>query len=69
MEQLISKQDLQFLLYDLLDAESLSEYTLFSDHNRESFDAFINTAEKIAEKYFLSHQPGWFSFFNDNWHI
>ena len=55
MEQLLSKQDLQFLLYDLLDAESLPEYTLFSDHNRESFDAFIETAEKIAEKYFLSH--------------
>ncbi len=55
MEQLISKQDLHFLLYDLLGAGSLPEYTLYSDHNRESFDAFIETAEKIAEKYFLNH--------------
>ncbi len=55
MHQLISKQDLEFLLYDLLGAESLPEYTDFKAHTKETFDAFIETAEKIAEKYFLNH--------------
>ncbi|PCJ48972.1 MAG: acyl-CoA dehydrogenase [Gammaproteobacteria bacterium] len=55
MEPLLSKRDLNFLLYDVLDAKSLTEFGHFQDHNVESFDAFIETAEKIAEKYFLTH--------------
>ncbi len=55
MEQLLSRRDLNFLLYDFLDAESLTNLPQFDEHNRESFNAFIDTAEKLAEKYFLSH--------------
>jgi len=55
MQQLVSKQDLNFLLYDLLDAESLPKYPLFEEHNKQTFDAFIETAEKIAAKFFLPH--------------
>ena len=55
MQQLISKRDINFLLYDLLEAENLPYYALFEDHNKEGFDAFIETAEKIAEKYFVEH--------------
>ena len=43
---------LDFLLYDWLDAESLNKRERFSDHSRETFDAVLDTCERIArEKY------------------
>ncbi|MDL9997654.1 acyl-CoA dehydrogenase [Variovorax sp. J22P240] len=43
---------LDFLLYDWLHAESLSERERFADHSRETFDAVLDTCERIArEKY------------------
>lgn len=41
-----------FLLYDWLDAPSLGERERFADHSRETFDAVLDTCERIArEKY------------------
>jgi alkylation response protein AidB-like acyl-CoA dehydrogenase len=43
---------LDFLLYQWLDVESLSKRERFSDHSRETFDAVLDTCERIArEKY------------------
>ncbi|CAN5886908.1 acyl-CoA dehydrogenase [soil metagenome] len=43
---------LDFLLYDWLDAESLNKRERFADHSRETFDAVLDTCERIArEKY------------------
>jgi len=43
---------LDFLLYDWLHAESLNERERFADHSRETFDAVLDTCERIArEKY------------------
>ena len=43
---------LDFLLYDWLDAESLNGRERFADHSRETFDAVLDTCERIArEKY------------------
>lgn len=43
---------LDFLLYDWLDAESLNKSERFADHSRETFDAVLDTCERIArEKY------------------
>ncbi|MDH6169050.1 alkylation response protein AidB-like acyl-CoA dehydrogenase [Variovorax boronicumulans] len=43
---------LDFLLYDWLDAESLNQSRRFADHSRETFDAVLDTCERIArEKY------------------
>ncbi|MEB0112301.1 acyl-CoA dehydrogenase [Variovorax sp. RTB1] len=43
---------LDFLLYDWLDAESLNQRERFSDHSLETFDAVLDTCERIArEKY------------------
>ncbi len=43
---------LDFLLYDWLEAGSLSSRARFSDHSRETFDAVLDTCERIArEKY------------------
>jgi butyryl-CoA dehydrogenase len=43
---------LDFLLYDWLAAARLSERERFADHSRETFDAVLDTCERIArEKY------------------
>eukprot|EP01030_Chromulinospumella_sphaerica_P001584 gene1584-1554_t len=41
-----------FLLYQWLDAEKLQARERFADHSRETFDAVLDTSERIArEKY------------------
>ncbi len=43
---------LDFLLYDWLQAETLNGRARFADHSRETFDAVLDTCERIArEKY------------------
>jgi alkylation response protein AidB-like acyl-CoA dehydrogenase len=43
---------LDFLLYDWLKAEGLNTRERFADHSRETFDAVLDTCERIArEKY------------------
>jgi alkylation response protein AidB-like acyl-CoA dehydrogenase len=46
------RNTLDFLLYQWLDVESLNKRERFSDHSRETFDAVLDTCERIArEKY------------------
>ncbi len=41
-----------FLLHDWLNVASLQQRERFADHNRETFDAVLDTCERIArEKY------------------
>ena len=43
---------IDFLLYDWLHAESLNQRARFSDHSRDTFNAVLDTCERIArEKY------------------
>ena len=41
--KLLSRRDLAFLLYEWLDAESLTTRPRFADHSRETFDAALAT--------------------------
>lgn len=50
---LISDRDLEFMLYELFDAQALTKRTRYADHNRETFDAALTTAKTVAEKVFL----------------
>jgi alkylation response protein AidB-like acyl-CoA dehydrogenase len=43
---------LDFLLYDWLGAESLSERERFSEHSRETFGAVFDTCERLAREKF-----------------
>ena len=46
------RSTLDFLLYDWLRTESLTTRPRFADHSRETFDAVLDTCERIArEKY------------------
>ena len=55
MSQLIRLRDFGFLLYDVLDAAALCESGRFEMHNREVFNAILETAKKVAEDMFESH--------------
>ncbi|HWI81245.1 acyl-CoA dehydrogenase [Ramlibacter sp.] len=43
---------LEFLLYDWLHAQQLTERPRFADHSRETFDAVLDTCERIAREKF-----------------
>lgn len=45
-------QTLEFLLYDWLKVQELSARQRFAEHSRETFDAVLDTCEKIAREKF-----------------
>jgi butyryl-CoA dehydrogenase len=47
-ETLLSSRNLAFELYEVLDAEGLTQRERFAEHTRETFDAAIGTARTIA---------------------
>jgi alkylation response protein AidB-like acyl-CoA dehydrogenase len=55
MSLLLSRRDLNFLLYEWLDATSLTARPRYSQHDRATFDAVLDTAEKIATDFFAPH--------------
>jgi len=52
---ILSRRDLAFMLYEWLDAEALNKRSRFQDHNRETFDAALDTAEQLATDLFAPH--------------
>ncbi|MGV9479930.1 acyl-CoA dehydrogenase [Gordonia aichiensis] len=52
MAEPISKRDLEFMLYEWLDVESLTERERFAEHSRETFDAVLALAADLATKRF-----------------
>jgi butyryl-CoA dehydrogenase len=61
---LVNRRDLTFLLYEVFEQEGLTARERYQDHNRESFDAALDIAEKVAldtlwpyRKYIDMHQP------------
>jgi butyryl-CoA dehydrogenase len=54
--RLIARRDLEFLLHEWLDVASLCARPRFADHSRETFDAALDAAERIATEEFLPHR-------------
>lgn len=54
-EELVSRKELEFQLYEMLDTESLCARERFSEHSKETFDAVLDTADKIATELFAPH--------------
>jgi alkylation response protein AidB-like acyl-CoA dehydrogenase len=52
---ILSRRDLDFLLYEWLDAESLIQRQHFSEHSRETFDAVLDLCEQLATDKFANH--------------
>ena len=53
--KILSRRDLDFMLYEWLDVEQLTSRTRYADHSRETFDAAIDTCEQIASDLFAPH--------------
>ena len=52
---LLSRADLDFLLYDWLKVEELTGRERYADHSRDTFDAALDLCEEIATKHFAPH--------------
>ncbi len=48
-------QELNFLLYEVFDLESLFTRTRYEEHSKETVDAVLATAKSIAEDYLAPH--------------
>jgi alkylation response protein AidB-like acyl-CoA dehydrogenase len=53
--KILSRRDLDFLLYEWLDVESLTRRERFAEHSRETFNAALDTCEQIATDLFAPH--------------
>jgi butyryl-CoA dehydrogenase len=52
---LLSRRDLDFLLYEWLDVESLTVRPRFGEHSRDTFDAVLELSEQVATRHFAPH--------------
>jgi len=48
-EKFVSERNLKFLLYEVFDTPSLTQYPYYAEHSRESFDMALETAMKIGK--------------------
>ena len=53
--KILSRRDLEFVLYELLDAAALTGRPRYADHSRETFDAALDTCERMATELFEPH--------------
>jgi len=49
----VGKRNLEFLLYEIFDVLSLTQYDYYQGQNRQMFDMVMNTSLKMAEDSFL----------------
>lgn len=52
---LLSRRDLDFLLYEWLDVELLTKRPRYAEHSRETFDGALDLSEQIATRHFRPH--------------
>jgi alkylation response protein AidB-like acyl-CoA dehydrogenase len=52
---ILSARDLDFLLFDWLQAEKLTSRPRYAEHSRETFDAVLELSERIATEKFAPH--------------
>ena len=52
---LLDDRTVEFLLYEVLDAESLCNLSDFGDHNRHTFDLFLASARTLARRGLFPH--------------
>lgn len=52
---ILSRRDLDFLLYEWLDVEKLTTLDRFGEHSRDTFDGVLDLCEQLATRYFAPH--------------
>ena len=49
--RLVDDRDVEFLLYEVHDAEALTRLSGFADYDREAFDMFVDSARRLARDH------------------
>ena len=44
----VSERNLKFLLHEVFDIESLTQYDYYADHNRKTFDMVLKEGMRLA---------------------
>lgn len=64
MSSIVNRRDLDFILFELFATESLFSHEKFSSFDRTSVEGFLDSAQQIAERYYLpcaeeldAHEP------------
>lgn len=52
---LLSRRDIDFLLFEWLGVDELTKQERFAEHSRENFEALLDLCEHLATRYFASH--------------
>jgi alkylation response protein AidB-like acyl-CoA dehydrogenase len=52
---LLSRRDLDFVLYEWLRVDELTKRERFAEHSRETFDGVLDLCEQLATRYFAPH--------------
>ncbi len=55
MSEIMSRRDLEFLLYEWLDVEALTTRERYAEHSRETFDGVLELSEQLATDQFAPH--------------
>ena len=55
MSVIMSRRDLEFLLFEWLDTESLLRRERFAEHSRDTVEAVLDLAETVATDHFAPH--------------
>ncbi len=51
-EMLVNMRNIRFMLYEVLDVESLCRFPYYADHSKETFDLALETADQMAREVF-----------------
>ena len=52
---LLSRRDLDFLLFEWLGVDELTKHERFAEHSRETFEGLLDLCEQLAARYFAAH--------------
>lgn len=52
---LLNDRDMEFLLFDVLDTDSLTSRPRYAEHSKETFQLILKTAKDIANREFANH--------------
>ncbi len=55
MHHLVNRRDLDFLLYECLHSEQLCERERYASHDKDTFEAILDTAYRMAKDVFAPH--------------
>ena len=53
MSMIVNRRDMDFLMYEMLNLEEVLNSERYADYDKETINAFLDTAQQIAEEKFL----------------